>query len=64
MLAETGARARGLAELMPETRVEPVENHSLFRHLGFAETAHRAHAGYDRPTTVEFRKKMSADAQV
>lgn len=63
-LAEIRARAHALAELMLETRVELVENHSLFRHLGFTETARRAHAGFDRPTTVEFRKKVSAGAQV
>jgi ribosomal protein S18 acetylase RimI-like enzyme len=63
-LAECQARALGLAELMLETRVELVENHALFRHLGFVETARRAHAGFDRPTTVEFRKAASAGAKV
>ncbi len=63
-LAEFRARSHGLTELMLETRVELVENHALFRHLGFVETARRAHAGFDHPTTVEFRKKVSAGAQV
>ncbi len=59
-LAEERARAKSLPELMLETRVELVENHALFRHLGFVETARRAHAGFDRVTTVEFRKAVLA----
>lgn len=60
-LAVTRARALGLAEVMLETRVELVENHAMFRHMGFVETARRAHPGFDRMTTVEFRKPVSAD---
>jgi ribosomal protein S18 acetylase RimI-like enzyme len=63
-LAEARARALGLADLILETRVELVENHALFQHLGFDERALRAHAGFDHPTTVEFRKKVSAGTQV
>ncbi len=63
-LAMARAKSLGLPELMLETRVELVENHAFFRHLGFVETARRAHAGFDRPTTVEFRKRVSAAAQV
>ena len=63
-LAMVRAKALGLAEVMLETRVELVENHAFFRHLGFVETARRAHAGFDRPTTVEFRKRESATPQV
>lgn len=63
-VAESRAQTLGLPELMLETRVELEENHALFRHLGFVETARRAHAGFDRPTTVEFRMQVSAGAQV
>ena len=62
-LAVTRAGALDLPDVMLETRVELVENHAFFRHLGFVETARRAHAGFDRPTTVEFRNRASA-AQV
>ena len=63
-LAVTRAGALDLPDVMLETRVELVENHAFFRHLGFVETARRAHAGCDRPTTVEFCKRASAAAQV
>jgi ribosomal protein S18 acetylase RimI-like enzyme len=63
-LAMVRAAALGLPEVMLETRVELVENHAFFRHLGFVETARRSHAGFDRPTTVEFRKRVSAGPQV
>lgn len=63
-LAEMRAAALGLPELMLETRVELAENHAFFQHLGFVETARRAHAGFDRMTTVEFRKKVSTAPQV
>lgn len=64
VLAEMRAAALGLPELMLETRVELAENHAFFQHLGFVETARRAHAGFDRMTTVEFRKKVSTAPQV
>jgi GNAT superfamily N-acetyltransferase len=58
-LAENRARALGRDALMLETRVELIENQTLFRHLGFAEAARRAHPGFDRATTVEFRKSVT-----
>jgi hypothetical protein len=39
-----------------QTRIELVENHAIFAALGFVETARTAHKGYDRPTTLTFRK--------
>jgi ribosomal protein S18 acetylase RimI-like enzyme len=63
-LAMVRAVALCLPEVMLETRVELVENHAFFRHLGFVETARRAHAGFDRATTVEFRKRVSTGAQI
>lgn len=45
--------------LQLETRVELVGNHAFFRRLGFAEVARAAHAGYDRPTSITFRKRLA-----
>lgn len=57
--AEDSARARGLAALTLKTRVELLENHATFRALGFIEVDRGAHPGYDRPTTVTFRKEIA-----
>ena len=54
--AETRARALGLPVLALETRVELTENHALFSHMGFTETARTAHAGFHRPTSITFTK--------
>jgi GNAT superfamily N-acetyltransferase len=56
--AEERARAMGLRALELQTRVELVENHATFRALGFTQTAATAHAGYDRPTSLTFRKPI------
>lgn len=58
-LAETRARALGLAVLELQTRVELFENQATFRALGFVETGRTAHPGYDRPTSVTFRRALS-----
>jgi ribosomal protein S18 acetylase RimI-like enzyme len=58
-LAETRARALGLPALDLQTRVELVENHAAFRALGFTETGRTAHPGYDRPTSVTFRRAVA-----
>ncbi|MGQ0566708.1 MAG: GNAT family N-acetyltransferase [Gemmobacter sp.] len=52
--AAVRARAWGLPALTLSTRVELVENHAVFRAIGFTETARSAHAGFDRPTTIHF----------
>jgi GNAT superfamily N-acetyltransferase len=57
-LAETRARALGLPMLELQTRVELTENHATFRALGFVETGRTAHAGYDRPTSITFRRPV------
>lgn len=59
-LAEARARALGLPVLELQSRVELVENHRTFAAMGFAETARSAHPGYDRPTTVTFRRTVSS----
>lgn len=56
--AEKRAQALGLGWLELETRVELIENQATFRALGFHETGRSAHAGYDRPTSVTFRKAV------
>ena len=56
--AEARARAQGLHWLELKTRVELLENHAIFRALGFVETRREAHAGYDHPTTITFRKPL------
>jgi hypothetical protein len=56
--AEVRARARGLPVLELQTRVELEENHAAFRAMGFAEAGRTAHPGYDRPTSITFRKDL------
>jgi ribosomal protein S18 acetylase RimI-like enzyme len=59
-LAETRARALNLAALELQTRVELTENQAAFRALGFRETGRTAHAGFDRPTSVTFRRPVGS----
>jgi GNAT superfamily N-acetyltransferase len=47
------------AALELETRVELTGNHAFFRRLGFIEVGRTAHAGYDRPTSITFRKRLA-----
>lgn len=57
-VAEARARALGLSAVELQTRVELTENQQTFRRLGFAETGRTAHAGFDRPTSITFRKSV------
>ena len=52
------ARALGLATVSLQTRVELLENHATFAALGFEMTGTTAHPGYDRPTSVSFRRAV------
>ena len=56
--AETRARALGLPALELQTRVELIENQRLFEAMGFTELARTAHAGYDRPTSITYRRPL------
>lgn len=56
--AAAEARARGLAFLELQTRVELTENHAAFARLGFARTGESAHAGYARPTSITMRRAV------
>lgn len=57
--AQMRALALGLPALELQTRIELVENHLTFRAMGFFETARATHAGYDRPTTLTFRRDLT-----
>jgi len=57
--AESRAKLLALAVLELQTRVELTENHAAFRAMGFAETGRTAHEGFDRPTTITFRKPVA-----
>ena len=56
--AESRARVLHLPLLELETRVELTENHAYYQRLGFVEYARMAHAGFDRPTSVTYRKPL------
>lgn len=56
--AEDLARARGLPFLELQTRVELSGNHEAFARMGFRRTGETAHEGYDRPTSLTFRKAL------
>lgn len=57
-LAEDTARTAGKRALTLQTRVELVENHATFARLGFVVTAHTAHDGYERPTSVTMERPI------
>ncbi|NEY89603.1 GNAT family N-acetyltransferase [Tabrizicola oligotrophica] len=59
-LALSRARTLGLAGVELQTRIELTTNHATFRALGFTETGRSAHPGYDRPTTLTFRRALAA----
>lgn len=52
------AKALGLQGVELQTRLELTANHATFRALGFAEVGRSAHPGYDRPTTLTFRRPV------
>lgn len=57
-IAATRARAMGLPALELQTRVELTANQAAFRRMGFVQTAATAHPGYDRPTSLTFRRAL------
>ncbi|MGP3696985.1 GNAT family N-acetyltransferase [Rhodobacter sp. NSM] len=58
-VAEERARALGLPALELETRIELVGNHATFRAMGFVQVAATAHPGFDRPTSLTFRRVLA-----
>lgn len=59
-LAEDRARALGLPALELQVKVELTENQATFRAMGFRQVAATAHPGFDRPTSLTFRKDVMA----
>ncbi len=59
--AEDFARRDGYARLELQTRIELMENHALFRRLGYVETARAAHPGYDRATSITFTRNLNPE---
>lgn len=58
-LAMQRAKVLGLRGVELQTRIELTANHATFAALGFVETARTAHPGYDRPTTLTFRRAVN-----
>lgn len=56
--AEARARELGLPVLELQTRVELVENQAAFLAMGFVEAGRTAHKGYDRPTSITYRRAV------
>lgn len=56
--AETHALTLGKPIIELETRIELVRNQETFRALGFEEARRTAHPGYDRVTSITFRKRL------
>lgn len=59
---EAHAIRAGKPSLELQTRIELTDNQATFRKLGFVETARTAHAGYDRPTSITYRKEVAIAA--
>lgn len=57
--AERHAMARGKATLELQTRIELAANHATFERMGFVEVERTAHHGYDRPTSITYRKTLN-----
>lgn len=56
--AEARAQEMRLQALELQTRVELLENQAAFRAMGFLEVGRTAHAGYDRPTSITYRRAV------
>ncbi len=46
-----------------QTRVELTENHAAFERLGFVEAGRTCHPGYDRPTSITYRRDRNLAAR-
>ena len=57
-IAADRARMLGLSCLELQTRVELTENHTAFRAMGFTQVGATAHPGYDRATSLTFRRPV------
>ena len=57
--AEASAVARGLPAVQLQCRVELTALHGFYRALGYTELGRTAHPGFDRPTSITFRKPVA-----
>lgn len=57
-LAGQRAILKGFDCLELQSRIELIENHQVFAHLGFVKCGESAHDGYDRPTSITMRKHL------
>lgn len=57
-VAAARAREMGLQALELQTRVELVENQAAFQAMGFVEVGRTAHPGFDRPTSITYRRAV------
>ncbi|MDH4986393.1 GNAT family N-acetyltransferase [Aminobacter anthyllidis] len=59
LAAERHAIAQGKPVLELQTRIELATNHATFARMGFVEFERTAHDGFDRPTSITFRKTLT-----
>ena len=52
------ARALGAPALELQSRVELTENHAAFAAMGFVRVGATSHPGYDRPTSLTYRRPL------
>lgn len=52
------ARVLGKTAVTLQTRIELAENHAAFAALGFRKVGESAHPGFDRPTSVTYRRDL------
>lgn len=55
---EAEARQARCTALTLQTRIELTGNHAAFAALGFRRVGETSHPGYDRPTSLTFRKAL------
>lgn len=58
LAAERHAIHQGKPILELQTRIELTANHATFARMGFVEFERTAHDGFDRPTSITFRKAL------
>jgi len=58
-VAQARAKALGRPCLELQSRIELVENHAAFTSMGFRLAGETAHPGFDRATSLTFRKPLN-----
>ena len=56
------AQSHGRETVELQTRVELTANHAVFTGLGFRETGRTSHPGFNRPTSITFRRHVPLTA--